>query len=141
MKTSYCPYPSMSSCAVSCYTYCPEASSVFATLVSSPTADVPPFCRFAFNYWEQQSQHRLKRKPLLPRNRAHFGPVPNARPHGGHRSRRNVVSKKYVVAAAVGVVEIVNRRFKELWEKRPLLFPQLRQFPQRFSAPAFALRC
>src|SRR5215467_13722825 len=68
----------MSSCAVSCYTYCPEASSVFATLVSSPTADVPPFCRFAFNYWEQQSHHRLKRKPLLPRNRAHFGPVPNA---------------------------------------------------------------
>src|SRR5262252_8949414 len=120
----------MSSCAVSCYTYCPEASSVFATLVSSPTADVPPFCRFAFNYWEQQSHHRLKRKPLLPRNRAHFG-----------RSIRNVVSKKYVVAAAVGVVEIVNRRFKELWEKRPLLFPQLRQFPQRFSAPAFALRC
>lgn len=60
---------------------------------------------------------------------------------GTGRSRRNVVSKKYVVAAAVGVVEIVNRRFKELWEKRPLLFPQLRQFPQRFSAPAFALRC
>jgi hypothetical protein len=57
------------------------------------------------------------------------------------RSKRNVVSEKYVVAAAVGVVEIVNRRFKELWEKRPLLFPQLRQFPQRFSAPAFALRC
>jgi hypothetical protein len=57
------------------------------------------------------------------------------------RSRRNVVSEKYVVAAAAGVVEIVNRRFKELWEKRSLLFPQLRQFPQRFSAPKFALRC
>jgi len=67
----------MSSCAVSCYTYCPEASSVFATLVSSPTADVPLFCRFAFNYSAQHSHHRPKQKPLLPRNRAHFGSVPN----------------------------------------------------------------
>src|SRR5215469_376533 len=68
----------MSSCAGSCYTYCPKASSAFATLVSSPTAAAPPFCRFAFNYSEQHGHHRPKRKPLLPRNRTHFGSVPNA---------------------------------------------------------------
>ena len=54
------------------------------------------------------------------------------------RSKRNVVSETPVAA---GVVGTVNRRFKELWEKRSLLFPQLRQFPQRFSRPKFALRC
>jgi hypothetical protein len=42
---------------------------------------------------------------------------------------------------AAGVVETGNRRFKELWENRSLVFPQLRQFPQRFSRPKFALRC
>jgi len=35
----------------------------------------------------------------------------------------------------------VNRRFKELWENRLLVFPQLRQLPQRFSPPNFRLRC
>ena len=29
--------------------------------------------------------------------------------------------------------ETVNRRFKELWENRSLVFPQLRQFSTRFS--------
>jgi hypothetical protein len=38
------------------------------------------------------------------------------------------------------VFDPVNRRFKELWENRSLVFPQLRQFPQRFSPAAFALR-
>jgi hypothetical protein len=56
----------------------------------------------------------------------------------GLRSKRNVVSETPVAA---GVVESVNRRFKELWEKRSLVFPQLRQFPQRFSRPKLALRC
>jgi hypothetical protein len=54
------------------------------------------------------------------------------------RSRRNVVSDN---PAAAGVVESVNRRFKELWKNRSLVFPQLRHFPQRFSPAAFALRC
>jgi hypothetical protein len=54
------------------------------------------------------------------------------------RSRRIVVSENPVAA---GVVETVNRRFKELWENRSLVFPQLRQFPQRFSRPKIALRC
>jgi integrase/recombinase XerD len=54
------------------------------------------------------------------------------------RSKRNVVSETPVAA---GVVETGNRRFKELWENRSLVFPQLRQFPQRFSRPKFALRC
>ena len=35
--------------------------------------------------------------------------------------------------AAVGVVGTVNRRFKVLWKNRSLVFPQNRQFPQRFS--------
>src|SRR5437870_11798534 len=48
-------------------------------------------------------------------------------------SRRKVVFEE----AAAGVVETVNRRFKELWENPLLVFPQLRQFPQRFSPPQF----
>src|SRR6185312_13753806 len=47
--------------------------------------------------------------------------------YGG--SRRKVVFEEG--PAAVGVVGTVNRRFKELWENRSLVFPQLRQFPQR----------
>jgi integrase len=50
-----------------------------------------------------------------------------------HRSRRNIVSEH---PAAVGVVESVNLRFKELWKNRSLVFPQLRHFPQRFSPAA-----
>jgi hypothetical protein len=46
-------------------------------LVSLPTAGPPPSCRFAFNYSEQYSHCRPNQKPLLPRNRAHFGSVPN----------------------------------------------------------------
>src|SRR5215472_18256193 len=49
------------------------------------------------------------------------------------RSRRNIVSEH---PAAVGVVESVNLRFKELWKNRSLVFPQLRHFPQRFSPAA-----
>jgi len=49
------------------------------------------------------------------------------------RVRRNVVSE---LPAAAGVVESVNRRFKELWKNRSLVFPQLRHFPQRFSPAA-----
>jgi len=41
----------------------------------------------------------------------------------------------FEIPAAAGVVESVNRRFKDLWENRSLVFPQIRQFPQRFSPP------
>ena len=59
----------------------------------------------------------------------HFGFLANRR-RATIRSRRNVVS---INPAAAGVVETVNRRFKGLWENRSLVFPQPRQFPQRFS--------
>src|SRR2546430_1748568 len=59
------------------------------------------------------------------------GQVLLSRPFNG--SRRKVVFEE----AAAGVVETVNRRFKELWENPLLVFPQLRQFPQRFSPPQF----
>ena len=42
---------------------------------------------------------------------------------------------------AAGVVGSVDRRSKELWENRFLVFPQLRHFPQRFRPPNFHLRC
>jgi hypothetical protein len=61
-----------------------------------------------------------------------------AAPGQKSRSKRNVVSETPVAA---GVVETGNRRFKELWENRSLVFPQLRQFPQCFSWPKFGLRC
>src|SRR6266849_3020103 len=54
-------------------------------------------------------------------------------------SRRKAVFEEG--PAAAGVVGTVNRRFKELWENRLWVFPQLRQFPQRFSPPNFRLRC
>src|SRR6266481_2578879 len=66
----------MSSCAASCCTCCPKASSAFATLASSPTADAPLFCRFAFKDSTQYS-HRAPNQKLLPRNRSRFGSVPN----------------------------------------------------------------
>src|SRR5581483_2289924 len=50
-------------------------------------------------------------------------------------SRRKVVFEKE--SAAAGVVGTVDRRSKELWENRFWVFPQLRQFPQRFSPPPF----
>src|ERR1700730_8628562 len=77
IKRNSCPYPSMSSCAASCCICFPKASSAFATLVSLPTAGAPPSCRFAFNYSEQYSHRRPNQKPPLPRNRPHFGSVPN----------------------------------------------------------------
>src|SRR6266849_7691778 len=68
----------MSSCVASCCICFPKASSAFATLVSLPTGGAPPSCRFAFNYSEQYTHRRPTQKPLLPRNRAHSGSVPNA---------------------------------------------------------------
>jgi hypothetical protein len=67
----------MSSCAASCCTYCPKASSAFATLASSPTADAPLSCRFAFKYSTQPNHRTPGQKLPLPRNRARCGSVPN----------------------------------------------------------------
>src|ERR1700737_3302942 len=67
----------MSSCAASCCICFPKASSAFVTLASSPTGGAPLSCRFAFNYSEQYSHRRPNQKLPLPRNRAHFGSVPN----------------------------------------------------------------
>jgi hypothetical protein len=77
IKRNCCPYPSMSSCAVSCCICFPKASSAFATLASSPTGGAPLSSRSAFNYSEQYSHRRSNLKPPLPRNRAHFGSVPS----------------------------------------------------------------
>jgi hypothetical protein len=41
------------------------------------TDAAPLSCRFAFDYSEPYSHRRPKQKPPLPRNRAHFGSVPN----------------------------------------------------------------
>src|SRR6516225_6987095 len=94
----------------------------------------PPICPPPF----QQDPLRLRAQPVAlralvgerPSHQRHLG----GRPHG--RSRRNVVSE---IAAAAGVVETVNRRFKELWENRSLVFPQLRQFSTTLFRPTFAL--
>src|ERR1700730_8143625 len=67
----------MSSCAASCCICFPKASSAFVTLASSPTGGAPLSCRFAFNYSEPYSHRRPNQKLPLPRNRAHFGSVPN----------------------------------------------------------------
>src|SRR6266852_1325730 len=67
----------MSSCASSCCICFPTASSAFATLASSPTGGAPLSSRSVFNYSEQYSHRRPNQKPPLPRNRAHFGSVPN----------------------------------------------------------------
>jgi hypothetical protein len=77
IKRNCCPYPSMSSCAVSCCTCFPKALSAFATLASSPTGGAPLSSRSAFNYSEQYSHRRPNQKPPLPRNRVHFGSVPS----------------------------------------------------------------
>src|ERR687887_2584899 len=45
-------------------------------------------------------------------------------------SRRKVVFGDGPAARVVGTV---NRRFKEVWENRSLVFPHLRQFPQRLA--------
>src|SRR2546427_5145661 len=67
----------MSSCAASCCICFPKASSAFATLASSPTGGAPLSSRSVFNYSEQYSHRRPNQKPPLPRNRTHFGSVPN----------------------------------------------------------------
>src|SRR6266699_3592390 len=67
----------MSSCDASCYICCPKALSAFATSASWPTGGAPLSCRFAFNYSEPYRHRRPNQKPPLPRNRAHFGSVPN----------------------------------------------------------------
>src|SRR5580704_7681871 len=77
IKRNCCPYPSMSSCAVSCCTCFPKALSAFATLASSLTGDELLSCPSAFNYSEHYSHRRPNQQPPLPRNRAHFGSVPS----------------------------------------------------------------
>src|SRR6266568_5246647 len=67
----------MSSCAASCCICFPKASFAFATLASSPTGGAPLSSRSVFNYSEQYSHRRPNQKPPLPRNRTHFGSVPN----------------------------------------------------------------
>ena len=67
----------MSSCAASCCTCCPKASSASATSASLPTAAAPLSCRFAFNYSTQYRHRNPNQKHRLPRNRILFGAVPN----------------------------------------------------------------
>src|SRR6266436_62664 len=67
----------MSSCAASCCTHCPGASSASVTSASSPTAAVPLSCHFAFNYSARYRSRRWNNKHRLSRNRAPFGSVPN----------------------------------------------------------------
>ncbi len=67
----------MSSCVASCCTCFPKASFAFATLASSPTADAPLSCRFAFKYSTQPNHRTPGQKLPLPRNRARCGSVPN----------------------------------------------------------------
>ena len=61
----------------------------------------------------------------------HSVPLPPARSAGTEGVEEKLCLKKRAVAV-VGVVGTVNRRFKGLWENRVLVFPQSRQFPQRF---------
>src|ERR1039457_3208914 len=66
----------MSSCAASCCTHCPKASSASATSASSLTAAAPLSCRFAFNYSTQSSHRNPNQKRRQPSSRIHFGAVP-----------------------------------------------------------------
>src|ERR1019366_9105782 len=65
----------MSSCAASCYTCFPKASSAFATSASSPTGGGPLSCHFA-----GKPSQRFSRKPNHkhppPRKPDRFGSVP-----------------------------------------------------------------
>src|ERR1039458_1363884 len=67
----------MSSCAASCCTCFPKASSAFATSASWLTGDVPLSCRFAFNCSVRYSNRTQNKKRPLPMNRALFGSVPS----------------------------------------------------------------
>src|SRR5260370_960756 len=67
----------MSSCVASCCTCFPKASFAFATLASSPTAAVPLCCRFACKHSTRCSHRPPNREPLLRRNLARSGSVPN----------------------------------------------------------------
>src|ERR1019366_9198974 len=67
----------MSSCAPSCCTCFPKASSAFATSASWLTGDVPLSCRFAFNCSVRYSNRTQNKKHPLPTNRALFGSVPS----------------------------------------------------------------
>src|SRR5450759_4476773 len=67
----------MSSCAASCCTRCPKASSASATSASSPTGGAPLSCRFAIDYSMQNSHRNPNQKLRWLSSPAHFGSVPN----------------------------------------------------------------
>src|SRR6266566_2593092 len=67
----------MSSCAASCCTRCPKASSASATSAFLPTDDAPFSCHFAFDYSTQSSHRNPNQKLRWLRSSAHFGSVPN----------------------------------------------------------------
>src|ERR1039457_2528543 len=65
----------MSSCAASCYTCFPKASSAFATSASSPTGGGPLSCHFAgkpLQWFSRKPNHQ----PPPPRKPDRFGSVP-----------------------------------------------------------------
>src|SRR5437660_11613816 len=66
----------MNSCAASSYICSPRASFVSVTSASWPTADAPPYCRFASQHWAQFLR-RSNQKPPPPRNRTLFGVAPS----------------------------------------------------------------
>jgi len=86
----------MSSCAASCCTCSPKASSAFAISASSPIGGAPRFCRFADKRSARCSQCKLKRKHRLLSSPTGFGPVPSAVGQGSssrglHRLRSSSV--------------------------------------------------
>jgi hypothetical protein len=68
----------MSSFAVSCCTYSPEASFASATLASSPTGDGQLFCPSAFNYSAPYHNRRYNQQHPPPSKPVLLLAVPNA---------------------------------------------------------------
>src|ERR1700758_5390733 len=119
----------MSFCVASCFTCSPRASSASTTSASSPIEGVPLSCH-GVSLLSRQFHRKPNQNP-----RPHQPPSP----YGAAGVEVKLCLRKVPVAA--GVVGSVDRRSKELWENRFLVFPQLRHFPQRFRLPNFHLRC
>jgi len=69
--------PRQGSCAASCCTRCPKASSASAISASSPTAGGPLCFRFAIDYSTQNNRRNPNQKRRQPSSRTRFGSVPN----------------------------------------------------------------
>src|SRR5215813_6993053 len=129
----------MTSCAVSCCICFPKVSCASATSVFSPTASVPPLCRFASNHCGQP-QNNYSSEILPPPSSATLGAVLNVVPRWPSSKASRPLKFNFVLHRWPHETTLPTRilcvlrlapHLSLLFPTNPFFYPRKQLFPHR----------